>query len=705
MKAVSNDYKNAITLMGRQFNAYIDINDSNGGHYNLEGDVINSISLSYDGRLYKTIMQQCIIDIDKDAYPSLTDGVERRIVITFDLLIDEAEDEWESITSGEYIVKDIEEQKDTNSLRITCYDNMLLSMVNYNGVEITFPTTLRTYINTLASHLGVSFYNINQTFPNYDKVLENDLFLDSEGESLGYTFRDVLDDIAEATGRTFLIKDGSLKLVSTKESEYQEVDYIQSSGTQYIDTGMKLNQNSKVELKVSDITYGSYKLFGSRSSATSNNYSILTTGSGLVLDFQNYNNNRLSASNLDNVITLSMSNQKLQANDTSKNIGTYTNFTTPSNAYIFNGAGSFPNQYGLASAKLYYCKIWQDNVLVRDLIPCYRKNDNAIGLYDKVNDVFYANAGTGTFTYGAETQETIDESYFKDINVDFGERFGPINKLSLTRSADSDVIYRNDETSIEASGETEVSFGDNQLLSQDDREEWIDAIFNEIKDTEYYLNDYSSTGITYLEPLDKYNVSIGENTYSCIMLSDEINITQGLEENVHTDRPDEATTDYATSSTTDRMALQTRLIVNKQLGQIVGEVASKTDISNLQGQIDANGDAIESLGTRVTQTESDITFATTTLDDITDEDGNVTKVKNSLVTINADGIEVATNTSEIKTQMTNDAFIISDTTGQLARFDNDGAFLDNLSVEHYFIAGNHRVEKDNDRTSWFYIGG
>ncbi|MBO7536272.1 MAG: hypothetical protein J6T34_03935, partial [Bacilli bacterium] len=52
--------------------------------------------------------------------------------------------------------------------------------------------------------------------------------------------------------------------------EYQEVEYIQSSGTQYIDTGFKLNQNSGVELQISNITYGNTKIFGSRTSATTN---------------------------------------------------------------------------------------------------------------------------------------------------------------------------------------------------------------------------------------------------------------------------------------------------------------------------------------------------------------------------------------------------------------------------------------------------
>jgi hypothetical protein len=46
----------------------------------------------------------------------------------------------------------------------------------------------------------------------------------------------------------------------------------------------------------------------------------------------------------------------------------------------------------------YYVKIWQWNAQVRDLVPCYRKSDSVIWMYDTVNDVFYTNDWSWTFT-------------------------------------------------------------------------------------------------------------------------------------------------------------------------------------------------------------------------------------------------------------------------------------------------------------------
>lgn len=568
MKVVSQTFKDNIKTIGKELDVKLSY-EVNGVSTLLDAEDINSVSFSYNGELFKSIMKQLVIDVNQEIPSNAIINCQFGIKVADDNVSD-YRDNYEYVDFGDFLIKDGQKKEDTLSYSYTCYDYMLNSMIPYDGVDLrqfvqtldatyqegieyyklvddeyklleegtdyevgdaitgtiyvieSISITLRDYISRIASHMGLTFYNGSDTFANYDKVLTQDLYVDSEGASIGYTFRDVLDDIAEATGTTIITDGTALKMIEP---------------------------------------------------------------------------------------------------------------TT--------------------------------------------------------------------------TNEELDEESCKNINVNFGKKYGLVNKLSLTRSADSDVIYRNDETSIVQNGETELSFSDNQLLSQDDREEWIDAIFNKVKGTEYYITDFSSTGITYLEPLDKYDITIDGTTYNCLMLADEINITQGLEENIHCDELTGTKTDYATSSTTDKMALQTKLIVDKQLGQIVGEVASQTDISNLQEQIDANGNAITSLGTRVTQAEENVQISVSKLDEVLDDNGNVTSVKNSLVQIDSDGILVQTNTSQIKTQMTNDAFKILDTTGELAVFNNDGAYLDNLEVEHYFIAGYHRVEKmeGQNRTGWFYIGG
>ena len=176
--------------------------------------------------------------------------------------------------------------------------------------------------------------------------------------------------------------------------------------------------------------------------------------------------------------------------------------------------------------------------------------------------------------------ETIDEEQLKDVNVNFGEKFGPVNSLVLSRSAESDNIYRKDDESIEENGLTEIKIKDNQILNGNNRDEFIDGIFDKLRGLEYYVNDYVSTGIAYLELGDFYKVKVEDNSYKCLMLNDELDVTQGLEEPIHAERMKDSETDYKNASKTDRTINQAYIIVKKNEAEIE-ELASKVvDVSN-----------------------------------------------------------------------------------------------------------------------------
>lgn len=161
-----------------------------------------------------------------------------------------------------------------------------------------------------------------------------------------------------------------------------------------------------------------------------------------------------------------------------------------------------------------------------------------------------------------QTNETINEDYLKDINVKFGKIYGPINSVVLSRSV-SDNIYLKDEESIEENGLCEFKISDNQIMNNNNRDAYISGIFNKLRNVSYALNDFSSIGIMFLEPLDKYTVNIENVAYSCIMFNDEQNITQGLEENIYTNEPEQGVTDYMMADKTDQRLNQTTFIIDK----------------------------------------------------------------------------------------------------------------------------------------------
>ena len=181
---------------------------------------------------------------------------------------------------------------------------------------------------------------------------------------------------------------------------YKELEYIQSSGTQYIDTGFKPNQSTRVVAVVgaddSDCIFGTSDGYGSKM------YSFIGIGSN---SFRSDYGNTLDSVNLSDSVLASPFKIDKNENITSVN-GTVLLTSTPNTfqcsypllIFAFNNVGSV---LAYASFKLYSLKIYDSGTLIRDLIPSKDESGN-IGLWDDVNGVFYANAGTGTFTAGPE---------------------------------------------------------------------------------------------------------------------------------------------------------------------------------------------------------------------------------------------------------------------------------------------------------------
>lgn len=60
------------------------------------------------------------------------------------------------------------------------------------------------------------------------------------------------------------------------------------------------------------------------------------------------------------------------------------------------------NGSGTRKIRVYSIIVYNNNAVLWNGIPCYRKSDNVIGFYDTVSKTFFANAGSGSFTKGAD---------------------------------------------------------------------------------------------------------------------------------------------------------------------------------------------------------------------------------------------------------------------------------------------------------------
>lgn len=395
MKTRTAEFKNNIKELGRELDIILSYTYENET-IDIDSENLFSVSPHYESKLLSSAMKQLDIDsaieLPIGAIVSMQFGVKVRY--------EEVEDyrsNYDYVNFGNYIVEKVEKKEDTNTYLITCYDKMLYSMVDYVDLGITYPIIVRDYINTIATHLGLTFKNASDTsFANWNKEIPNEKYLTSNSETMGYKFRDVLDELAQVTASTICINEDDDEL---------EIRYI------------------------------------------------------------------------------------------------------------------------------------------------------------------------------TNTLDIINEEYLKDTNVTFKEKYGPVNSIVLSRAAESDNVYLQDTQSIEENGLCEIKIVDNQIMNGNDRSTYLVDILAKLDGLEYYLNDFSSIGITYYNLCDKYSIQIGDNSYPCVMFNDDIDIRQGLSETIYTQMPEQTTTNYSKADKTDRRINQTYLIVDKQ-NQQIESVISQVDGQN-----------------------------------------------------------------------------------------------------------------------------
>lgn len=197
-------------------------------------------------------------------------------------------------------------------------------------------------------------------------------------------------------------------LGSKLPSGYTELEYIQSSGTQYIDTGFKPNQDTRVVTKFDMLQTDTAwrKLWGSASGSYDLDFALWNVGTTKLQSYYGTKTN--------NSVPITGMSLDVDAN---KNIWKYSgetitfdknNFTCAYSMYIFDVNKDNDPNYLPGMMKLYLFKIYDNDVLVRDFIPC-KNPSGTVGLYDSVNNQFYQNAGSGTFIAGPEIPSIEDK--------------------------------------------------------------------------------------------------------------------------------------------------------------------------------------------------------------------------------------------------------------------------------------------------------
>ena len=184
------------------------------------------------------------------------------------------------------------------------------------------------------------------------------------------------------------------------------VEYIESTGTQWIDTGFTANQDTSIEIDYMPLAVsGDLAVFGSRYAYNSRGFAFhyVTSSNYVLVDYGSTGDTDRRIYTADwgpiqaNVRVLLKLDQNRAYKDGAlvKTYGTYT-FTTPYPLTLFGLRDNSATPKWLISMRLYGCKIWDNGTLVRDFRPV-RDSDGAACLYDAVSGSCFYNAGTGYF--------------------------------------------------------------------------------------------------------------------------------------------------------------------------------------------------------------------------------------------------------------------------------------------------------------------
>ena len=634
MKTHTSLFKENISLLGRELDSVVTFT-INGTTTELSNEQLNSIQPHYEGAILKSVMKQ--LDIDSNVEIPVGTELNYRLGVKtrYNNVVD-YRDNYDYIDYGNYIVKEVEKQEDTRSYKITCYDKMLYSMKDYQRL------------------VSKNLLNIN--------TFEKGRINSSTGQ-IEYA-NNTTSMIMGENKITFAVSQAWNSGIASDFIPVSQGDYAYSSTSDkkvyyYVDT----YDASK--------TYVSRVLNGNQTGSKSETFTI---GSGIAYIRIHYEVNAVD--------TYVVSNIQIEKNATATSYLPSFNYPITIKNYLKVLCDNIGLQFSDSDFANYDKQIQEElflDVEGRSMDYTYR---------DVLDQIAEVSGGTICIDkndklevrYITDTEDTIDEEYLKDINVNFGEKFGPVNTIVLSRGGEGDKISLSQPSNLADDQKVAIQITDNQIMNGNDRDTYLSPILSKLYGLEYYINDFSSTGICYYDLCDKYNISIGENLYSCIMFNDDVSITQGLVENIYTDMADENQQEYKHIGSTDRGVTQANIIAKKNEATIT-EYTQKVD--------EATG-RLNAVETKQTDTDRTIEILHTNIDD----EGNVTEVTTTTgFTFNAEGMTIQDSENDFRALHRNTGTFYYDGTDVVGQYTKDGSKQKDLYLFGVYYYG---MEEIND---------
>lgn len=375
------------------------------------------------------------------------------------------------------------------------YHNFLNSRVSkatINETDFTYNLPELNFTPTLNVHL-FTFNNAGVPHATYGLKGRIDTFLISEGDQIVRQFVPCLDEdgipcMYELYTGTVHYNQGSGQFSYPREytnepinlpAGYTKCVYLQSDGTQWIDTEVIPNDDTGVYLKAQHLSYGDFTPFGSWENSSAYYYPprFNTSSKAGIYSFGTTYQNAFYYDKGDDLVFTSTMNLY---NDRTVNfwsedtnwfgiipVNFTTTFTRPLWLFSYNmNNTTIDATYGKFGGRIFRAKITQGDTLIRDFVPCLDM-DNRPCMYDLVTqEPYYNQSGGVEFAYCVEHQLPSDFSKLKYLESN-GTQFIktgyiPTNNTGLYIDAYNTVV-RTDWTQPfalrETNGNTYVSVG------------------------------------------------------------------------------------------------------------------------------------------------------------------------------------------------------------------------------------------------------
>lgn len=186
---------------------------------------------------------------------------------------------------------------------------------------------------------------------------------------------------------------------------YQQVEYLESSGTQYIDTGIIPSEVDNIYIKFKNTASTQGYLIGAAGGGFYNYVGVHNAFPGYGENWGGQNQFigfgiPVDTSNIHTIIADLTSTPKFYFDGELK--ATQIEYATISSTYTLKINEKVFNSNTRCSARYYSVKLSKSGSFIRYLIPARRLSDNVLGMYDTVTNTFLTNQGTGTFIAGPD---------------------------------------------------------------------------------------------------------------------------------------------------------------------------------------------------------------------------------------------------------------------------------------------------------------